>query len=129
MAGPSIVANIQRIVDEVPEQMTVAWLLDEVNAGRQDLWLAYDTSAPVDVLMVAFTAIMHYPATGYTFCRLVGLGGDRLDEVLPLLDEIEVWARLQGAQELEPVGREGWARVLKDRGYLRKSTNLAKRLT
>lgn len=129
MAGPGIVACIQRIVDEAPEQMTVAWLLGEVNAGRQDLWLAYDDAVPDAVVMVALTAIMHYPATGYTFCRLVGLGGERLDEVLPFLDDLEAWAKAQGAQEIEPIGRDGWARVLEHRGYVRKSTVLAKRLT
>lgn len=128
-AESCITACIQRIVDEVPERLTVDWLLGEVRAGRQDLWVAYDETSPDEVVMVAFTEILHYLATGYTFMKIVGLGGRRLDELLPLLDELEEWGRRNGAQSVEIVGREGWSRRLKARGYEHKSTSVAKALS
>ena len=127
-AAPSIAACLRQLVDDFPEMLTVDWLLAEVHAGRQEMWLAFDGAEPDVVVMTAFTQIMHYPATGWTYCRIVGLAGDRLADAWPLLDEFEEWARRNGAQEIMAEGREGWARILKGRGYTRRSTTLAKRL-
>jgi hypothetical protein len=127
-ASPSLLACIQRIVDERPDEVTVAWLLGEVLAGRQVLWVAFDEAAPDMVVMAAFTAIQHYLATGYTFAKVIGLGGAGIDEALPFLDEIERWAKANGAQCIEESGREGWVRVLAKHGYRRKSTTLTKAL-
>jgi hypothetical protein len=119
---------IQRIVDDFPNELTIEWLLGEVQADRQVLWVAYDDDTPAKVVMVAFTAIQHYLATGYTFAKVIGLGGAGIDEALPFLDEIERWAKANGAQRIEESGREGWVRVLAKHGYRRKSTTLTKAL-
>jgi len=127
-AGPSILACIQRLVDEFPERLTAEWLLEQVRIGRQEMWVAFDEAEPDIVVMTAFTELQHYLATGYTFLKVTNLGGGRLSDVLPLLDEIEAWGRRNGARSIEPEGREGWVRILKGRGYVRRSTTLTKQL-
>jgi len=48
-------------------------------------------------------------------CLITALGGENMDKWLPLLSQIEDWARAEGAALVRIMGRPGWARVLK--GY------------
>jgi hypothetical protein len=124
--APSIARCIDRIVESAPERLTGTWLLQEVDEGRQDLWLIMTEND--DLVMVAFSHLQHYQATGYTFMKIIGLAGDKMEDAWPLLEEFEAFARSAGAESIEIVGRPGWARCLKDHGYEHKSTNLSKSL-
>ena len=119
---------IQRIVGEHPEELTTKWLIDELRADRQQLWVAYDEAEPDKVVMIAFTEIRHYYATGHTFMQITGLSGDGIHDALPFLEELERWGKDNGAQSIEIKGRNGWTKLLKPHGYTRKSTTLTKAL-
>ena len=58
----------------------------------------------------------------------VSLAGGDLDAALELHDEAEEAARRLGAARMSVIGRAGWARVLKDRGYRTVSVLLSKEL-
>jgi|GEM_PF-1214225 len=47
-------------------------------------------------------------------CLITALGGENRDHWVPLLSQIEDWARAEGAARLRLMGRVGWARVLKN---------------
>lgn len=47
-------------------------------------------------------------------CLITALGGSNREKWLPLLHQIEDWARAEGAALVRIVGRLGWVRVLKD---------------
>jgi hypothetical protein len=119
---------IQRVVAEFPDELTTKWLIDELRADRQQLWVAYDEADPGKVVAIAFSEIRHYLATGHTFLLTTGMAGERVHETLPLLDVIEQWGWDRGAQSSEVRGRDGWTRLLKGNGYRRKSTTLKKAL-
>lgn len=54
---------------------------------------------------------------------------ESMKEVLSLLDYFEVWAKTQGAEWVEVIGRKGWERVLKPYGFNHEYTSLLKRIT
>ena len=47
-------------------------------------------------------------------CLITALGGSNMESWLPLLSEIEDWARSEGAGLVRVMGRPGWGRVLKN---------------
>ena len=47
-------------------------------------------------------------------CLITALGGSNMESWLPLLSEIEDWARSEGAALVRVIGRPGWGRVLKN---------------
>jgi hypothetical protein len=47
-------------------------------------------------------------------CLITALGGSNREKWLPLLAQIEDWARAEGAALVRIMGRPGWGRVLKD---------------
>jgi len=56
------------------------------------------------------------------------LGGGDLAEMLRRCPDVESWAREQGCERMTLIGRKGWERVLRPRGY-RPIYMLAKDLT
>lgn len=123
-AAPSILACIQRCVDEFPTELTVEWLVGDVQAGRREMWIVFDEDVPDVAVLVGFTEFRHYYATGHPFIEVCGLGGARAREALPLLAEIQAWGKANGAKACHVVGREGWAKLLQDQGYTKKSVTL-----
>lgn len=113
-ALPVLFDHLEKIVAARPDAYTVRWLVDMVKCGIQDLWVVVDDETPDVPLASCITEVMHYKATGRSFCRIIGLGGERLDDVLPFLPELE---RALGVSKIEVVGREGWRRKLKAYGY------------
>jgi hypothetical protein len=49
-------------------------------------------------------------------------------EALPMLPQIEDWAKSRGADEIEVLGRIGWRRALAPMGYGEKAVILRKAL-
>lgn len=47
-------------------------------------------------------------------CLITALGGANREKWLPLLSQIEDWARAEGAALVRIMGRPGWGRVLKN---------------
>lgn len=63
-----------------------------------------------------------------TWTLSVSLAGGDLDSCLELHDEAEAAARQLGASRMATVGREGWTKILKSRGYRVHSVLLSKEL-
>jgi hypothetical protein len=125
---PSVLACIRRFVTEFPEELTEDYLISEVMLGRRQLWVVYDEADPNTALLAVFTESKTYDATSVAFIEIVGIGGERIREALPLIDEIEEWAAEQGAQNSMIIGRFGWIPLLKERGYQKKAVILKKPL-
>jgi hypothetical protein len=125
--GREITRCLTRLVERFPEEATLQSAFDDIMAGRRQLWLIIDDETDV-VVMIQLTEICTNLITGKTFVRCVNTGGAGIDDALPLLDEIEVWAKSIGAEKIEGVGRQAWVRLLKPRGYELSSVTLTKRL-
>ena len=58
------------------------------------------------------TEIVDYPQKA--MCRIWLAGGDDLDELMQAEVAISEWAKTQGCDGMEIIGRRGWSRKLKD---------------
>jgi len=63
-------------------------------------------------------------------CRIVALGGKKMNEWIHLLSVVEKLAESEGATRMEFIGREGWQRVeaLTEQGYRKAGVLMHKRL-
>ena len=76
--------------------------------GEAQLWFAW--SDHLEAALV--TTVMDTPKG--RVCLFLSFGGKDMSRWLGLLDEIETWAKKQGATITRTFGRKGWGRVLKD---------------
>jgi hypothetical protein len=127
-ALPSIIECAKRIVAEHPDEMTLGSLFHAVMFGETLLWIVFDEDEPNTAILTVYTTLRHYIATGIAFVEITGIAGDHIHEALPLLDEIETWAWLNHAQKIIVKGREGWVKLLKDRGYRKVAVVLEKEI-
>jgi hypothetical protein len=125
-ALPSIIECAKRIVAEHPDEMTLGSLFHAVMFGETLLWIVFDEDEPNVAVLTVYTTLRHYIATGIAFVEITGIAGDHIHEALPLLDDIEDWAAANHAAKVIVKGREGWVRLLRDRGYSKTSAVLAK---
>jgi hypothetical protein len=81
----------------------------DVLHGDGVLWLACDGQ---EIEAAAVTLLTR--TDRHLVCLITALGGSNMERWLPLLSQIEDWARAEGAALVRVMGRPGWARVLKD---------------
>lgn len=85
------------------------------------LWVA---GVDVEITAAAVTQVSRCNA--HKFCTIVACGAQaRMDLWLPLLREIDAYAKQQGCAAMRIFGRRGWRRVLKDyelTGYILERT-------
>jgi hypothetical protein len=127
-ALPSIIECAKRIVAEHPDEMTLGSLFHAVMSGNTLLWIVFDEDEPNVAVLTVYTTLRHYTATGITFVEITGIAGDQIHDALHLLDEIEEWAVGHDAQKIIVKGREGWVKLLKDRGYRKVAVVLEKEI-
>ena len=82
-----------------------SWVENEVLNGRALLWLAYEDPT---VYAAAVTALVN------GVCEIVACGGEDLEKFLPLLKDLEEFARAEKCRAMRIYGRKGWIRVLKN---------------
>ncbi len=85
--------------------------------GKSLLWLAYDGER---VHAVATTDLYG------DHCTITACAGHHLKQFLPLIKDLEQFARDEGKKSIRVEGRKGWQRILKD--YRRKAVVLEKAL-
>lgn len=123
---PAVMRAIRTYTDRFPEDATLESVISDVMAGRMRLWLVRDGDTTVAAVLVTVGTV---DATGWKRVSIHGFGGERGIEALPLLEQIETWARSIGADEVEAVGRIGWRKLLGALGYRELSVILRKTLT
>jgi hypothetical protein len=81
----------------------------EVLAGRMLLWIVIDDGA-IQAAVVTVLAQTEWRKV----CEIVACAGYDMRSWLPLLKQIEDYARAEGASAMRALGRKGWARMLPD---------------
>lgn len=88
---------------------------EDLMKGNQSLWIVFE-GTPINVIGAFTIRIKTYPA-GAALCG-EHLGGERLNEWADDLFEImERYARDLGINNLELIGRRGWEKILKPKGW------------
>lgn len=108
--------EIEQLLD--PRCYAIEWLDGELLNTRA---LAFGTDDAVIV-----TQLKVYPAGATEIHGLVAAGA--LESVLTLIEEAEGWAKAHGITFAGIASREGWARVLKSKGYEPHQIELRKEL-
>tara|TARA_R110000824_G_scaffold345898_1_gene532603 strand:- start:2016 stop:2468 length:453 start_codon:yes stop_codon:yes gene_type:complete len=91
-----------------------ATVWNELQRTHQQLWMVFDSeNKPIAALLTSIKA--------YALKRmflLQWLGGEDMDDWLGrLLDTLAAFAKANSCAGMEIVGREGWKRALRDRGW------------
>ncbi|MBP1091951.1 hypothetical protein [Bradyrhizobium diazoefficiens] len=97
-ARPLILAAIERT-----GLSEFASIENQVLSGEQLLWLAWDGSA---ILAAATTHLTR------DVCTITACSGHDRKRWLPLIEQIENYAKAEGALRTRIIGRRGWERVL-----------------
>jgi len=86
-------------------------VLELLRNGTYTLWVAID---PVSnkVIVAATVEFVYYPRD--KVCRVVTVGGERLNDWIHHLTTLEEWAKKQGCTYMDMYGRRGWIKILKD---------------
>lgn len=94
--------------------------------GAIHLWAGITADHPRPVKVILIGQFVEYPRL--RSFRPFAVVGDDLATWIDLLPAIERWAQANGARLIEPLGRPGWERVLRARGYKKTHVLMEKAL-
>lgn len=118
---PTIEHMLERVTDE---KVGVSDVYDFVIDGRWMLWVCQIPDT-LEITSVLVTEFIHYPQV--CNLRVVFLSGDDEDWAYGIA-VFEDFARINGCHEVEILGRKGWERVLRDKGFSLNHITLSKRI-
>jgi len=90
-------------------------------AGKLQLWVMNDAD---DFILVMITSLQEFPQM--KTLTLNWVFGSEFQSALPFLDYVEKWAQEQGVKKSFVFGREGFLRLLRPHGYVKKAVALEK---
>lgn len=99
-------------------------IIAAVTLGDWHLWCARRAGEPIDCIML--TRFLKYPRL-YALELLAAIG-DGFLEAVPLMSQVEAWAKARGCTLMQSVARPGWERVLRPHGYEKTHSFLEKPL-
>lgn len=114
-AFDSVAHLLQPAVERNPIGFTLEDIKEKVLTGYMQLWK--------DEGYAAVTEVLNYPGSRVV---LVHLAGGELEALLEADSELVKFARMVGATGIEIIGRKGWVRALRDRGYREAAVHLFK---
>lgn len=112
--GPDITAAIRKLVDRFPHLMSVKSVGEDIFSGKNQLWLILEGE---EFRSFVLSEIKVGLETGRKTVMLTELAGEGGLDIVPLIADIEEWAKSIGASEIRPVGRLGWRKALAKQGY------------
>lgn len=118
---PTLEHMLERVADYKVNQNDI---YNFVMDGTWTLWVC-QVSETSEITSVIITEFIHYPQV--TNLRVIFLSGD--DENWAYgMSVFEDFARINQCHDVEVLGRKGWERVLKDRGFKLNYITLSKRI-
>ncbi|NIR50004.1 hypothetical protein GWO43_16015 [candidate division KSB1 bacterium] len=108
---PLVSKAIDRAIEVAGDRYSEGELERDLKSGHRQLWLAAEGGKYPEIKGVAVTRVYK---SGY--CQFELCSGYDLDTWFDHIDGIEGWAAEQG-YSMEVVGRLGWDRKLKAKGY------------
>lgn len=121
---PEAEVHLRRAVRGCDPESYMRTVQASVFAGINTLWRIEQ-----DDKLLAYCVTNFYSTNGlHTIAQIHLLTTSDMEEVLPLLDYFNVWAKKSGANWIEVIGRKGWERKLKPYGFNHEYTSLMKRV-
>jgi hypothetical protein len=128
---PSVIWNMTEDIDEYIKkaiehsngEFNATSIYEKVSQGMMEAWVVSDED--YNIMAVLVTEFITYPLR--SMVRVVLCGGDSLEKWVDIfLNKLDEYALNLGANGIEVVGRKGWERVLKNKGYEYTYTALSK---
>lgn len=107
---PEIGPKLAAIADRSRGRWTVEPLLDAILDGRWQLWVVWNRAE--DRLQAIVGTEIYTELSGKRFCGIRFATGDDRAAWMPLLDELEQWARENGCDAIDGWCRRGWEKHL-----------------
>lgn len=110
---PEFWGRVKGLIEKVISRSgdhTLESVYDDIANQNFQLW-GYFTDDLSECRMVTVTQLTRF-GSGRIWCELVFCSGEDMEEWLPYLSQIEVWAQTHGCDGMRIVGRKGWGRVL-----------------
>lgn len=103
--------HVEHWIENVAERSRGRMNADDIKgfvlSGLMNLWIILEDGKPLAMVLgetIQFPRLKEY--------RLVACVGEHKDKWLPLLADIEEWARSTGCTAISAVARKGWAKSL-----------------
>lgn len=90
---------------------TTDFLYSEIERGAQQLWVIAGQDETIKAALV--TDISPY-RNGFKTCMVTVIVGKEPRSWIALRGELEQWAKEQGCEKIEMIGRVGWKRIIPD---------------
>lgn len=117
---PQVSHLIKDALEHDPKQTPISDIATGLESGQYLLILMLDDLK----LLAALTVELVTTNKGKT-CNIITAGGEQADQwENPFLDALEVLAKEQGATKLTLIGRPGWSKRLRGRGFKVTHTRL-----
>lgn len=114
---------LSRAIEMNRGEFTLADIYQRIQDRDMQLWGIHNG----EIKACFVTEVIQYPRKKYV--RGVILGGDNMENWLQLMaDSMDEFARQQGANGVELLGRRGWVKALKKHGYSEYETVISKEL-
>ena len=125
MVWEQCVPFIEKAEKQSQEEMTAEDIYFKVKEKDMQLWVVFNEET--DVLAVVTTELVNYPRK--KVCRIVTLGGEKIEDWVHSISIIEDWAIENNCQAMETFCRKGFKKKLQIYGYEETYIVLGKELT
>lgn len=113
---PDILQCMEKYCKRFPNDESVANIIRKCAEGKRQLWIVCDENDRV--VLTPITEVVTVDATGVKRFVFSEVGGSRIKDAMPMIEEMERWAREEhGCTEFDFVGRKGWERLLAPYGF------------
>lgn len=106
---PMVRDLMERVADRSGGRYSASGMLDKFLRGDWILWLVWDGTPRAIV-----GTELYLEMTGIKCCMIRFATGHGAKDWVPLLEQIEDWAREEGCTYVDCLARKGWARHLPD---------------
>jgi hypothetical protein len=119
---PVVKPYLDKGLKELNGELTLDTIIEAVLQGRNECWVVYKDINTIYAVIT--TEVIRYD-TGRRVVRIVLCGGESMDKWLDdFLSRVKDYAVAMEVDAIEVVGRKGWEKVLKDKGYKYAYTGL-----
>lgn len=124
---PDILGCLEKYCRRFPDDESVENIIRKCAEGKRQLWLVLDEQGRV--VLTPITEVAVVDATGAKRFIFVEVGGSRIKDAMPLIEEMERWAHEEhGCTEFDFVGRKGWEPLLAPYGFKPQAVIWRKRI-
>ena len=121
---PLLQKPMKRSLNEVTLEDIKQWLKSAI----QQLWLGIDEEKE-EIILAFTTQIYTYPQQKHLRIHLTGAKEHTIEQWIDKwIEPVETFCKENQIRYIETAGRDGWTKILKDKGYSKYYTILAKEI-